>query len=630
MQAEREDTGIGEVAHLERGKDLLRFMTCGSVDDGKSTLIGRLLLDLGQVLDDQLVALEGASEKHGTTSGELDPASLLDGLLAEREQGITIDVAYRYFSTRSRKFIVADAPGHEQYTRNMATAASVSELAVILVDARKGVLTQTRRHTIIAHLLGVRHVILAVNKMDLVAFDESRFAEIRAEYERFALRIGVADVRCVPVAALSGDNIVKRSARMSWYDGPTLVGHLEAVDARSIEGAAGLAMAVQWVNRPHADFRGFSGTIASGSVKRGDGIVVLPAATTSRIRSISTYDGERASAEAGEAVTLVLEDDIDVSRGDVIASAADRPEVTDQFAAHLIWLGNEPMLPGRPYRLKCATQSATASVTTLKHKVNVDTLEKTAGRQLALNDICVCNLSLSRLIVFRPYDQDRTLGAFILIDKISNQTVGAGMIRFGLGRAANVHWQSIDIDRGARARQKGQKPFCLWFTGLSGSGKSTIANALDRRLYGMGHHVYILDGDNVRHGLNRDLGFTDAERVENVRRVTEVARLMIDAGLITIVSFISPFRAERQLARDLFGEGEYLEVYVSTSLAICELRDAKGLYRRARAGEIKNFTGIDSAYEPPEAAEFEIDGGSPEVERLVDRLINGLHARGLI
>jgi bifunctional enzyme CysN/CysC len=567
---------------------------------------------------------------HGTTGEDVDLALLVDGLQAEREQGITIDVAYRYFSTPRRKFIVADTPGHEQYTRNMATGASVSDLAVILVDARKGVLTQTRRHSAIAHLLGIRHVLIAINKMDLVDFSAARFAEISADYQDFATRLGIADALCIPVAARSGDNIVHRSTQMPWYEGPTLLAQLERVETDRENATNEMVMPVQWVNRPNAEFRGFSGTLTSGVTKPGDEVVVLPSAKTSRVKTIHTFDGDLSSASAGDAVTLVLDDEIDVSRGDVIAAPSNRPEVTDQFAAHLIWLGDEPMLPGRPYLLKCTTQSATASITTLKHKINVDNLDEIAGRQLSLNEIAVCNISLNRPIVFRPYEQDRALGAFILIDKITNQTVGAGMIRFGLRRADNVHWQAIDIGRQTRAQQKAQKPFCLWFTGLSGSGKSTIANALDRRLYGLGHHAFILDGDNVRHGLNRDLGFTDADRVENIRRVAEVARLMVDAGLITMVSFISPFRSERRMARELFGDGEFLEVHIDTPLEVCEARDVKGLYRRARAGEIKNFTGIDSDYETPEHPEFRLDSDSSEVDALVDQLIENLQRRGLI
>jgi bifunctional enzyme CysN/CysC len=611
-------------------KDVLRFLTCGSVDDGKSTLIGRLLFEVGHVFVDELATLEADSQRHGTTGAQIDYALLLDGLQAEREQGITIDVAYRYFSTPRRKFIVADTPGHDQYTRNMVTGASVSDLAIILIDARKGVLTQTRRHSAIAHLLGVRHVVVAVNKMDLIGFDEDQFAAIRTEYEEFATHLGLTSFTFIPVVAFAGDNIAVPSSRMPWYAGPTLLSYLETVDPRPTASWNGMTMPVQWVNRPHLDFRGYSGKLASGRVKPGDPVVILPSARTTRIRAVNSPDREQVEAAAGDAVTLVLDQEMDASRGDVIASADCRPEVTDQFAAHLVWLGDEPMLPGRSYWLKCASQTVAASITTLKHKINVDTLEEAVGRQLQLNDIALCNLSTSRPIVFLPYDQSRELGAFILIDKLTNETVGAGMIRFALRRAANVHWQALDIDRKARAVQKSQKPFCLWFTGLSGSGKSTIANALDRRLYGLGHHVFLLDGDNVRHGLNRDLGFTDADRVENIRRVAEVAKLMVDAGLITMVSFISPFRSERRVARELFPDGEFLEVFVDTPLSVCEARDVKGLYRRARAGEIKNFTGIDSDYEAPERAEISVDTSQGAIEGVVDRVMAELQRRALI
>ena len=630
-----DDLAMGEPSASKPGagvatKDLLRFLTCGSVDDGKSTLIGRLLYELGQILEDQQAALEADSRRFGTLGEEIDYALLVDGLAAEREQGITIDVAYRYFATQRRKFIVADSPGHEQYTRNMATGASVSDLAVILVDARKGVVTQTRRHTAIVHLLGIRHVVLAVNKMDLVGYEQKRFDAIVADHASFANQLGPCLVTCIPVAARSGDNVTRTSEAMPWYQGPSLLSHLENIDVGQDLAEAEFLMPVQWVSRPNLDFRGFAGTIARGRIGQGSEVVILPSARTTRIRGVSHPDGEIRSAEAGDAVTLLLEDEIDASRGDVIAAAGTRPEVTDQVAAHLIWMSDEPMLPGRSYLIKCATQTVTGSISTLKHKVDVDTLEDVAGRSLTLNEIGFCNLSFGRPIVFTPYGENRTLGAFIVIDKISNQTVGAGMIRFGLRRAANVHWQAIDIDRGVRAAQKGQKPICLWFTGLSGSGKSTIANALDRKLYAMGHHAAMLDGDNVRHGLNRDLGFTDADRVENIRRVAEVARLMTDAGLITMVSFISPFRSERRMARELFDTDSFFEVFVDTPIEICEARDAKGLYAKARAGLIKNFTGIDSDYEAPENAEFHLAGGEEDVEQIVDTLIEGLQKRGVL
>jgi bifunctional enzyme CysN/CysC len=611
-------------------KDVLRFVTCGSVDDGKSTLIGRLLFDAGHVFSDELAALQSDSLRHGTTGGDIDYALLLDGLQAEREQGITIDIAYRFFSTPRRKFIVADTPGHDQYTRNMATGASVSDLAILLIDVRKGILPQTRRHSAIVHLLGVRNVVVAVNKMDLVNFDRAPFEAIRSDYEAFAAHLGMTEVICIPIAARDGDNIAEPSSRMPWYEGPTLLSHLETVEPQLGSDWEGMTMPVQWVNRPHLDFRGFSGTVLSGKATPGDPVVILPSARTTRIRAISTCDGDLAHAARGDAVTLVLQDEVDASRGDVIASADHRPEVTDQFAANLIWLGNEPMLPGRSYWLKCAAQTVVATVTSLKHKINVDTLEEAPGRQLDLNEIAVCNLSTNQPIVFLPYERNRSLGAFILIDKLTNETVGAGMIRFALRRAANLHWQALDIDRTARAIQKRQKPFCLWFTGLSGSGKSTIANALDRRLYSLGHHVFLLDGDNVRHGLNRDLGFTDADRVENIRRVAEVAKLMVDAGLIAMVSFISPFRSERRMARTLFPEGDFLEVFVDTPLRVCEARDVKGLYRRARAGEIKNFTGIDSDYETPEHPDIRVETSQVGVDAVVDLIIAELRRRDLI
>ncbi len=608
-------------------KTLLRFLTCGSVDDGKSTLIGRLLYDSQLVLEDQLAALVADSRKLGTVGNDIDFAFLVDGLQAEREQGITIDVAYRYFATGKRKFIVADTPGHEQYTRNMATGASGADLAVILVDARKGLLTQTRRHSFIVHLLGIRHVVLAVNKMDLVAFSEARFDEIAAAYREFAARLGIPDVTCVPVVARTGDNVCRPGETMGWYKGPSLLAILEETEAGQDPSGRPFRMPVQLVSRPNADFRGFSGNVVSGRVAPGDKLTVLPSGRVAEVARIVTADGDLAVAKAGDAVTIVLAEEVDVSRGDVLTAAAERPQVADQMAAHLIWMGDEPMLPGRPYHVKCGTQAATATVSALKHKINVDTLEKTAARQLGLNDIGLCNLSFSRPLVFEPYDTLRELGSFILIDKLSNATVGAGLIRFGLRRAEHVHWQALTIDKAARAAAKHQKPCCLWFTGLSGSGKSTLADLLDKRLHADGRHTYILDGDNVRHGLNRDLGFADADRVENIRRVAEVAKLMVDAGLIVIVSFISPFRAERRMARDLFQEGEFVEVFVDTPLEVCEQRDPKGLYRKAREGLIKNFTGIDSEYERPEAPELHLLTEQASPEALVDDILADLARR---
>jgi bifunctional enzyme CysN/CysC len=611
-------------------KSLLRFITCGSVDDGKSTLIGRLLYDSRLVLDDQLEALERDSKKHGTTGEPLDLALLVDGLQAEREQAITIDVAYRFFATARRKFIVADTPGHVQYTRNMATGASTASLAVLLADARKGILTQTRRHATIVSLLGIRSLVLAVNKMDLVSFDRGKFAETTEAFREFAQKLGVSDVTAIPVSALRGDNVTRRSEAMAWYDGPTLLQFLEtvAVDADPPGGA--FRMPVQWVNRANLDFRGYAGLIARGVVRPGDEVVIEPAGRTSRIERI-VFDGEdRAEAAAGDAVTLTLADEIDISRGDVLCAPEDRPAVTDQVAANVIWMHDEPMLPGRPYIVRAGTAQAVAQITEIKHKINVDSLEHQAGKTLALNEIGVCNLSFDRALALDAYKACRESGSFILVDRVTNLTVGAGMVEFSLRRAANIVWQALATDKRRRSEIKGQKPCILWFTGLSGAGKSTIANLLEKELVGRGRHTYILDGDNVRHGLNKDLGFTDADRVENIRRVAEAARLMVDAGLIVLVSFISPFRSERRMARELMEPGEFLEIYVNTPLDVCEGRDPKGLYRKARRGEIAHFTGIDSPYEPPEAPDFVIDGGAGSPERAIEELIRELRERGFI
>ncbi|MBC8050248.1 MAG: sulfate adenylyltransferase subunit CysN [Chitinophagales bacterium] len=613
-----------ETAPATAQKGLLCFLTCGSVDDGKSTLIGRMLYDAREIYDDQLTTLEADSKKVGTTGGEIDLALLVDGLQAEREQGITIDVAYRYFSTPRRKFIVADTPGHEQYTRNMATGASVSDVAIILADARKGVLTQTRRHSTIVHLLGIRHVVLAVNKMDLAGFSRETFERISEDYAQFAKALGLEDVVAIPVAARSGDNVLNPSDKMPWYQGPTLMSYLEEVEVGADASVAPFRFPVQIVSRPNADFRGFAGTAVSGRIAAGDKIAVLPSGRTSTVSRIVTYDGDVEAARAGDAVTLTLSDEVDVSRGDMIVAAGDRAEIADQFCAKMIWMSEEPALPGRSYLIKLGTQTATASISALKHKIDVDKFEQIAGKQLELNEIGLCNLSTSRPLVFDPYSENRTTGGFILIDKMSNATVGAGLIQFPLRRAANVHWQALDLDKTARGSSLGQKPCCLWFTGLSGSGKSTVANLLEKRLHSLGRHTYILDGDNVRHGLNRDLGFTDADRVENIRRVSEVARLMVDAGLIVMVSFISPFRAERQMVRELFAEGEFIEVFVDTPIEICEARDVKGLYKKARAGQIANFTGISSAYEPPLAPEMRLEGGVEPPEALVERIVAAL------
>jgi bifunctional enzyme CysN/CysC len=608
----------------------LRFLTCGSVDDGKSTLIGRLLYDSQHIMEDQLAQLETDSKRVGTRGGEMDLALLVDGLQAEREQGITIDVAFRYFQTPRRKFIVADTPGHEQYTRNMATGASVSDLAIILIDARKGVLTQTRRHSCIVGLLGIPEVVIAVNKMDLVGYSEARFREIEASYRVFAQALGLRRVTCIPVSARDGDNIVRKSVAMPWYQGPALLDHLESVDVETALDAKPFRFPVQWVNRPNADFRGFTGTIASGRVAKGDRVAILPSGRTTTVDRIVTYDGDLETAHAGDAVTLVLAEEIDVSRGDVIALAGDRPEAADQAIGHIVWMTEEPLLPGRPYLIKVGTQWATANVTTLRHKINVESLEEMAGRELALNEVGYCHLSFSRPLVFDPYNDNRETGGFILVDKLTYNTVGAGMLQSPLREATNIQWQAIDVDRKARAAIKAQKPCCIWFTGLSGSGKSTIANLLDKRLHSLGRHTTMLDGDNVRHGLNRDLGFSDADRVENIRRVAEVAKLMVDAGLVVIVSFISPFRSERRMARDLFPEGEFVEVFVDTPLEICEARDAKGLYRKARQGEIKNFTGISSPYEAPETPEVRIEGWRDSPEDLMRRLLAQLEARQIL
>ena len=605
-------------------KDLLRFITCGSVDDGKSTLLGRLLYDTKVLFDDQLAALEGDSLRHGTQNGELDFALLVDGLSAEREQGITIDVAYRFFTTERRKFIVADCPGHEQYTRNMATGASTADLAVVLIDARKGVLTQTRRHTYIAALLGIRHVLLAVNKMDLVGYDETTFRAIEAEYTTLAADMGIPQVSAIPVSALRGENISARATAMPWFDGPSLLEHLETVAIQPPAQTLGFRLPVQWVCRPDQNFRGYAGPVVAGSIAPGDEVVVLPGGARSRVARIVTADGDRTQATVGDAVTLTLEDERDISRGDVIAAAGDPPQVADQFAAHLLWMDESALLPGRGYWLKIGARTVGAQVTEIKHKVDVNTQDELAAKRLELNEVGYCNLSLDQPVAFEPYATCRELGAFILIDRQTNATVGAGTLDFALRRADNIHWQHLDIGRAARARIKGQAPACLWFTGLSGSGKSTVANLVEKRLFAMGRHTYLLDGDNVRHGLNRDLGFTEEDRVENIRRVAEVARLMVDAGLIVLVSFISPFRGERRMARELFAPGEFHEVFVDTPLAVCEARDVKGLYAKARAGSIKNFTGIDSPYEAPEAPEVHLQGGEEAPEQLAERVIREL------
>ena len=610
-------------------KTLLRFLTCGSVDDGKSTLIGRLLADTRQIFEDQLAALERDSRKHGTTGDDIDFALLVDGLEAEREQGITIDVAYRFFATPKRKFIVADTPGHEQYTRNMATGASTADLAIVLVDARQGVLRQTRRHTVIASLLGIRHIVLAVNKIDLVGFDRVVFDGIAADYRAFADGLGFRTVVPIPLSARYGDNVSRRSERIGWYGGPTLIEHLETVAVDEEAATLPFRFPVQYVNRPNLDFRGFAGTVASGTVAVGDEVAVAKSGKVARVRRIVTQDGDLGQAVAGQAVTLVLDEEVEVSRGNLLAAPQARPQVADQFVANLVWFDEQALLPGRSYILRTATDQASATVTELKYRVNVNDFAHEAAKSLALNEVGAVNISTRSPLAFDPFAENRATGAFILIDRLTNATVGAGMILHGLRRADNIHWQSLDVDKRARAGMKHQRPAVFWFTGLSGSGKSTIANLLERKLHATGRHTYLLDGDNVRHGLNRDLGFTDADRVENIRRVAEVARLMADAGLIVVVSFISPFMAERRMARELMAPGEFVEVFVDTPFEECARRDPKGLYARALKGEIKNFTGVDSPYEPPEEPEIHLETLGRTPEEMVEILDNWLAERDL-
>jgi len=611
-------------------KGLLRFLTCGSVDDGKSTLIGRLLYDTKLILEDQLVALERDSRKHGTTGDDIDFALLVDGLEAEREQGITIDVAYRFFATPRRSFIVADTPGHEQYTRNMATGASNSDAAVILIDARKGLLTQTRRHSYICSLLGIRHIIVAVNKIDLVDFSGERFHHIVGDYLGFAQSLEFASITTIPVSARYGDNITSRSERMCWYDGPSLLEHLESIDVERGAEERAFRFPVQWVNRPNLDFRGFSGSVASGVIKPGDRVVVAASGKESTVARLVTADGDLPEARAGDAITLTLADEVDVARGDIIARADSRPEVVDQFAAHVLWMAEDAMLPGRSYLMRIGTKYVPARITSLKHKVDVNTLEHMAAKTLALNEIGLCNVATAVPVAFDPYAENRETGAFILIDRFTNATAGAGMIAFGLRRATNIHRQSVLVDKGARIQLNGHRPAILWFTGLSGSGKSTIANIVERELHALGAHTYMLDGDNVRHGLNRDLGFTDADRVENIRRVGEVAKLFVDAGAIVLCSFISPFRAERQMVRELVGAEEFVEIYVDTPLEECMRRDPKGLYARAKEGKIKNFTGIDSPYEVPESPEIVVSAGDGSPEEVAQQIVTSLRDRRII
>jgi bifunctional enzyme CysN/CysC len=603
-------------------KTLLRFITCGSVDDGKSTLIGRLLYDSRMIFDDQLAQLEADSKRVGTQGQEIDFALLVDGLAAEREQGITIDVAYRFFATEKRKFIVADTPGHEQYTRNMVTGASTADLAVILIDARKGVLTQTRRHSYLAHLIGIRHIVLAVNKMDLVGYDQARFDEIVAGYTAFAKSIGIEGFTAIPISGFKGDNVTALSGNTPWYVGPTLIEHLDTVE---LDGDADRAkpfrMPVQWVNRPNLDFRGFAGLISEGTIAPGDAVRILPSGKTTRIDRIVTLDGDLDIAVAGQSVTLTLADEVDCSRGDVIAAADSPPQLADQFEATIVWMADEELLPGRGYWLKLGTQTVSAQIHQPKYQINVNTLEQIATKTLELNAIGVANLVTDKPLVFEPYADSRDLGGFILIDKLTNATIAAGMLHFALRRARDVHWQSVDITRAAHAQQKGQEPKVLWFTGLSGSGKSTIANLVEKKLFALGRHSYLLDGDNVRHGLNKDLGFTDADRIENIRRVGEVAKLMTDAGLIVLTAFISPFRAERDIVRAMLPESDFVEIFVDTPIEVAEARDVKGLYKKARSGEIRNFTGISSPYERPERPDILVDTTRETPEAAAERIV---------
>ena len=622
-------TDIDAYLKQHETKSLLRFITCGSVDDGKSTLIGRLLYESKMIFEDQLAALEADSKKMGTQGQNIDFALLVDGLAAEREQGITIDVAYRFFSTDKRKFIVADTPGHEQYTRNMITGASTADVAIILIDARRGVLTQTKRHSFLVSLIGIKNVVLAINKMDLVNYSKDVFDRILGDYTSFAANLNIDKIVPIPISAFAGDNVTERSGNTPWYRGPTLMNYLETVDFAHAAVEAPFRLPVQWVNRPNLDFRGFSGRIAGGTVHPGDLVKVMPSAKQSRVARV-LIDSDLPYATAGQSITVTLEDEIDCSRGDVICAAESPAEVSDQFETTIIWMHDHAMLPGRSYLLKIGTKTVSASITALKHKVNVNTLEEVPGRELELNEIGVANISLDQPVAFDSYSENRETGGFILIDRLTNETVGAGLIHFALRRAQNIHWQAVDVTRTSRAAQKGQKAAVLWFTGLSGAGKSTIANLVEKRLFALGRHSVLLDGDNVRHGLNRDLGFTDTDRVENIRRVAEVSRLMADAGLIVLVSFISPFRSERRMARDLLPDGEFLEVFVDTPLAVAETRDVKGLYKKARRGEIPHFTGISSPYEEPENPELHIDTTALSSEQAAEQIVEALEKRGLL
>ncbi len=621
---------IEEYLDSQLKKSLLRFITCGSVDDGKSTLIGRLLYESKMIFDDQLASLKNESKKFGTQGEEIDFALLVDGLAAEREQGITIDVAYRFFSTDRRKFIVADTPGHEQYTRNMATGASTADLAIVMIDARKGVLTQTRRHSFIVSLLGIRNVVLCINKMDLVGYDQDVFDEIEADYREFAADFGFEHIQAIPVSALAGDNVVVGSENTPWYDGPPLMEYLDTVEIASDAQEQPFRMPVQWVNRPNLDFRGFAGQVVSGTIKPGDGVRALPSGKTSKVARVVTMGADLNEAVEGQSVTLTLEDEIDISRGDVICADKSPAEVSDQFQTTMIWMSDSPMLPGRSYVMKIGARECQMQVTEQRHRIDVNTRAHEAAKTLGLNEIGVVNVALDREVAFDPYKANRRMGGFIVIDRMTNETVGLGLINFALRRASNIHRQSLDVSKELRASMKGQKPVMLWFTGLSGAGKSTVANLVEKRLAAMGKHTYTLDGDNVRHGLNNDLGFTDADRVENIRRVGEVSKLMLDAGLIVLVSFISPFRAERRIVRQMVEDGEFWEVFVDVPLDVAESRDVKGLYKKARAGEIKNFTGIDSPYEAPTDPEIHVDANKLAPEEAAELIISRLEQAGLI
>lgn len=612
-------------------KSLLRFITCGSVDDGKSTLIGRLLYESKLLFEDQLAAVEAESKKFGTQGDNIDFALLVDGLAAEREQGITIDVAYRFFSTDKRKFIVADTPGHEQYTRNMVTGASTADVAILMVDARRGILTQTRRHSYLTSLIGIPHIVVAINKMDLVDYSEQTYTDIKEDYIEFARQIGIEQITFIPMSALAGDNITEPSNNMPWYHGTTLMGYLETVQVDDeLMQKQPFRMAVQWVNRPNLDFRGFSGQLASGVIRPGDRIRALPSGKESTIATISTYDGNLPQAVAGQSVTLTLNDEIDISRGDMLTSAAEPASIGKQFETTIIWMHEEPLMPGRNYLMQIGSKTVTASITDIKHQVNVNTMEHLAAKKLELNGIGECNISLDQDIAFDPYKTNRDTGSFILIDRMTNNTVGAGLINFALRRSTNITVQHTEVNKAVRSSLKTQKPCIIWLTGLSGSGKSTIADLVEQKLLASGHHTYLLDGDNVRHGLNKDLGFTDQDRVENIRRIAEVSKLMVDAGLIVITSFISPFKAERQMARDMVEEGEFIEIFVNTPLDVAEDRDVKGLYKKARRGELKNFTGIDSPYEAPEAPELDLKTVEMTAEEAADKVIELLKSKGMI